>query len=89
MANLIEIIETMNKNTDDLLNEIINIKKRLETLENKLKDENIDIETEAQKLAAKMIKDKQITDRANEIYQEKLALCKCSNNIKRINGEDN
>ena len=27
MANLIEIIETMNKNTDDLLNEIINIKK--------------------------------------------------------------
>ena len=70
MANLIEIIETMNKNTDDLLNEIINIKKRLETLENKLKDENIDIETEAQKLAAKMIRDKQITDRANEIYQE-------------------
>lgn len=89
MANLIEIIETMNKNTDDLLNEIINIKKRLETLENKLKDENIDIETEAQKLAAKMIRDKQITDRANEIYQEKLALYKCSNNIKIINGEDN
>ena len=27
MANLIEIIETMNKNTDDLLNEIIDIKK--------------------------------------------------------------
>lgn len=89
MANLIEIIETMNKNTDDLLNEIIDIKKRLETLENKLKNENIDIETEAQKLAAKMIRDKQITDRANEIYQEKLALSKCSNNIKIINGEDN
>ena len=27
MANLVEILETMNKNTDDLLEEIINIKK--------------------------------------------------------------
>lgn len=58
MANLVEILETMNKNTDDLLEEIINIKKRLEILENKSKDENINIETEAQKLAAKMLRDK-------------------------------
>lgn len=85
MANLVEILETMNKNTDDLLDEIISIKKRLDTLENKAKDVNIDIETEAQKLAAKMIRDKQIKDRANEIYQEKLALYKCSNSIKIIN----
>lgn len=85
MANLVEILETMNKNTDDLLEEIINIKKRLEILENKSKDENINIETEAQKLAAKMLRDKQIKDRANEIYQEKLALYKCSNSIKIVN----
>lgn len=89
MANLVEILETMNKNTDDLLEEIISIKKRLDTLENKVKDENIDIEIEAQKLAAKMLRDKQITDRANEIYQEKLALYKCSDSIKIVNGEDN
>ena len=88
MANLVEILETMNKNTDDLLEEIINIKKRLEILENKSKDENIDIETEAQKLATKMLRDKQIKDRANEIYQEKLALYKCSNSIKIVNEKD-
>ena len=86
MANLVEILETMNKNTDDLLEEIINIKKRLEILENKSKDENI--ETEAQKLATKMLRDKQIKDRANEIYQEKLALYKCSNSIKIVNEKD-